>query len=669
MKIQILNFAVAICVALIPITLFAQQKNDSIKTTMKEKTIDEVVVLGNFKQKALLTNPLRTQASLMTSAASVDKKEVKLQGANTLIEALKYTPGAWIETRGRKVKKMFSVRGQNYPYPSYSINGIWQKEFQEMSYFFNSANIEKITINRSSSALLNSLSALTGVVNIETAKATTRETHLFAKYGSLDTYRAGASFADAKEHFGYHVAVNGMGTKGPKNFNGQENMLNTMGSFFWKISPKFQWDMNIFYLYGTRQLTQPGEPAAAKFTTQKEKYDPYKSIMVSSKMKYMVNSKLTSELQLNYAGRQPKYISYNTKTDTTTQYNETDNEFTVNWINALALNPANTLRFGLLYNYWFSPKGKRFYYGHKGKVSTYSAVLTDQHNFGRLLIDGGFRLTRKYYADWGGFNIEGSPRGFKKVTPIKNQWQSPEWQVTAGATYSFTNKSSLHASFAGGTVVARKGALNESGSTPANETRMNIDLGYSIHFSAQSSFTMTTFMVNRRNAITYSGATIEKSNNEVMELYKNVDMRNYGLEAAYHSPMMFESFSFFTNATWMMGEVDHAGDWVKDDEIPNFIANLGLNFQRDAWDVNGYLNYVGKYKNDRFVSKIYLKDNGKAPLGNFASVDITAGYRFGHACNTRLFVEAKNLLDTSYQTVPGYDNYGRILSVGVDIKF
>lgn len=669
MKKLILSFATAICVAFIPITLFAQQKNDSTNAIIRAKTIDEVVVLGNYKQKALLMNPLRTQASLMTSAASVDKKEVKLQGANTLIEALKYTPGAWIETRGRKVKQMFSVRGQNYPYPSYSINGIWQKEFQEMSYFFNSANIEKITINRSSSALLNSLSALTGVVNIETTKPTTRETRLFAKYGSLDTYQTGVSFSDAKDDFGYNISVNGMGTNGPKNLNGQENMLNAMGSFFWKVSPKFEWDMNIFYLYGKRELTQPGEPAAAKFRTQQEKYDPYKSIMVSSKMKYMVNSKLTSELQLNYAGRQPKYISYNTKTDKTTEYNETDNEFTVNWINALALNPANTLRFGLLYNYWFSPNGKRFYYGHKGKVSTYSAVITDQHNFGRLLIDGGFRLTKKYYADWGGFSLEGSPGPFRKVTSIKNEWQSPEWQATAGATYSLTNKSSLHASFAGGTVVARKGALNEEGNKPDNETRINIDLGYSIRFSAQSSFTMTTFMVNRSDAITYSGATIEKSNDEVMELYKNVDMRNYGVEAAYHSPMMCKSFSFFTNATWMMGEVDNAGDWDKDDEIPNFIANLGLNYQRGAWDVNGYLKYVGKYKNDRFVDKTYLKDNGKAPLGDFASVDITAGYCFGHARNARLFIEAKNLFDASYQTVPGYDNYGRILSIGVDVKF
>lgn len=161
-------------------------------------------------------------ASLAINVSKVNKVDIAKQGAGTLVEALKYTPGAWIETRGRKVKQMFSVRGQVYPYPTYAINGIWQKEFMEMPYFLNSANIEEISVNRSSSALLTSLSALTGVVNVKTIQPTEREIRLFGKYGEMNSYQTGVSYADATDKISYTAAINGTGTNGVKDMNGKE---------------------------------------------------------------------------------------------------------------------------------------------------------------------------------------------------------------------------------------------------------------------------------------------------------------------------------------------------------------------------------------------------------------------------------------------------------------
>ena len=175
-------------------------------------------------------------------------------------------------------------------------------------------------------------------------------------------------------------------------------------------------------------------------------------------------------------------------------------------------------------------------------------------------------------------------------------------------------------------------------------------------------------MVNRANAIAYSGKTIETEEGDIMELYQNRDMRNYGIEAAYQSPRFFNLFSLFTNATLMIGQENINDDWKKDDELPCFIANFGTSFGRAAWDANAFLNYVGPYKNDRFVSKDYLKEYGKAPLGDFVTMDITAGYRIGKSRKIRLFVEAKNIFDNCYQTVPGYEDYGRTFSGGIDIR-
>jgi outer membrane cobalamin receptor len=640
----------------------------AILLTKDYEELTEVKVYGNYTQTKLLENPIREQASLMPSISKISRVEIQNQGAVTLIDALKFISGGWTETRGRKEKQLFSIRGQKYPYPSFSINGIWQKDFQEIPYFYNSSNIEEVQIVRSSSALLKSLSALTGVIDAQTKLPGKDEVDIFAKYGTLNSYNTGASYGNSTDKIAYRAGINGSGTSGPKGKNGKEDIYNANGFFQWKLNDKLTWSSNIFYLDGLRQLVQPIEPADAQFKNRKERFEPIKSVLFSSKLHYQASEKYSSELHLNYAHRNPKYHTENLTNGETTEYNETDWEVTVNQINAFALNQKNTFRIGALYNYWIAPEGKRFFYGKKAEVHTISGVISDQHNFGKLLFDAGFRLTQEYYAEWGGFNIEGGSGKFSKVEPILNQWQSPDWQATSGLSYSMPANSSLHFSFAGGIVNPRKGALNELGKTPDNETRTNLDLGFIKGFLKSGKFSATTFFVNRKSAIDYSGGTIDLGNNEIMELYTNNDKRNYGIELEIKSFVIVENFSIFSNITLMKGETEIDGAWEKDDEMPNFIGNAGINFQKNRLDVNGYMNYTGKYKNDRFVSKDYLKTYGKAPLGDFTSVDFTIGYRLGKKQQTRIFMEGKNIIDLKYQTVPGYPDYGRIISFGIQLK-
>lgn len=637
--------------------------------TVKNQHVREAVILSNNKQKMILDNPLCEPASIAAAVTEVAEKDIRKMGAVTVIDALKYTPGAWIETRGRKVKQLFSVRGQSYPYPTYTINGIYQKEFQEMSYFFNSANIQSVKVNRSSSALLNSLSALTGVIDIQTLQPAARETRVFGKYGSWNSYQTGVSFADATDEIAYTAAVSGTGTDGKSHRNGQECMWNAMGSFDWKISDRWGWAMNVFYVHGKRELVLPVSPADEKFTRNLEEYAPYRALIMGTKISYRANGKWTSELQMNYAGRNPLYKSASVKDGQVKEYEEKDHEFTTNWINAVALSEANTLRAGVLYNFWKAPEGKRFYYGKKSEVHTFSGVVADQHSFGKWLLDGGFRMTRQYYAHWGGFNIEGGAGKFSKVSPIEDEWQAPEWQATAGVTYHATDRQNLNFAFAGGVVTPRKGALDNDLLRPENEIRMNFDLGYKMMFGLGNHLSLTAFWVNRTNAISYSGKTLEKENGEVMELYQNEDMRNYGMEAAYQSPKFFDAVSLFANATLMVGQVKKEGKWTKDDELPCFIANGGFSFDAAGWDANAYVNYVGPYKNDRFVSKDYLNKYGKAPLGDFVTMDLTLGYSFGKKMNMRLFAEGKNLLNKKYQSCAGYPDNGITVSGGFDICF
>lgn len=61
--------------------------------------------------------------------------------------------------------------------------------------------------------------------------------------------------------------------------------------------------------------------------------------------------------------------------------------------------------------------------------------------------------------------------------------------------------------------------------------------------------------------------------------------------------------------------------------------------------------------------------NGKAPLGDFLTMDLTVGYRLGKTKKTRLFVEAHNLFDNNFSTAAGYEDRGRIISGGFDVRF
>lgn len=645
--------------------------NDSLQLNIRlvadNKRLGEVKVMGNHRQKEILQDPTLEQVSIVSSITNISKVEIQKQGAVTLIDALKYVPGGWTETRGRKVKQFFSVRGQKYPYPSYSINGIWQKEFDELPYFFNSSNIEEVKIVRSSSALLKSLSALTGVIDVTTKQPVEKEAELFFKYGSLNSYHAGASFGNSSDKFKYRAGVNGLGTSGPEGRNGKENIWNAHGFAQYKFSQALDLSLNFFYLNGMRQLVQPIEPADQKLINRKEVYDPINTLMISSKLNYKPNEIYSGELQVNYAGRDLTYENENLVNNKITKNDELDREITLNQINALAIGSKNTIRFGALYNYWLAPEGKRFYTGRKGEVHTISGVITDQHDFGKLIIDGGFRLSGEYFSEWGGFSIEGSGGKFANVQAIVDEWQSPVWQATSGANYSVSSSLTLNFAVAGGTVNPRKGALNDEGETPDNEIRFNYDIGLVKDFSRLGKLTLTTFWVNRKNAIDYSGNTIENGDDDIMELYKNVNKRNYGIEAELKSAVILNTLTFFTNFTFMKGVIEADSEWQKDDEMPNVIANMGVNYFKNRVDVNAFLNYTGAYKNDRFVSKDYLAEHGKAPLGDFVTFDLTAGYLIGKKQSARIYVEGKNLFDVKYQTVPGYPDYGRMVSIGVNL--
>ncbi len=631
--------------------------------------IEGVDVFANLRIAEKDTSINKVPLAILPAVTRISAIEIEKQGATTLTDALKFVPGGWTENRGRKTKQFFSVRGQKYPYPDYSIDGIWQKEFEETGYFLSALDIESVEIVRSSSALVKGLSGLTGVIEVKTKKPERESISALAKYGGLNTYSTSLQYGNKMKDISFNTSASFFGTDGPANRNGKERIGNFHGNMDWKINSKLSLTAGTTYIYGLRQLVNIVEPGSPGIASRVEEYDPVRTLLSFIKVNYLGKDGSSTEIQTNVSYRNADFYSYSIPLKTTTANDEKDWEYGFNLLHSRLLSKTNTIRFGALYNHWVAPEGKRYYTGHSCNVHTWSGVVTDEQQIGKFRLDAGLRIISGYIVEWGGFGIEGSGTGFEKVEPITNESAPFEWQSALGVSYPLSNSSSLHYNFSGGTIAPRKGSLNNDGEIPETETRLQHDLGFRYKSQSHHEITLSAFYTQRNNAISYNGLTITLGDGQIMELYENLDKRSYGMELASKWNIPLLRSSLFANAMLMKGEVDKKGTMVDDAQLPKVILNTGFYFDYSGFDTNFFVNYTGPYTNNRFVNPKWVKENGDFPLGDFVSADLTVGYTFRGKFSKRVFVEVKNILDQEYMTVAGYPDQGRLFMAGVKINY
>ena len=630
--------------------------------------IEGVDIIGDLFQTERDNSITREPVSLLPAITRVSAPEIERQGAVTLTDAFKYVPGGWTETRGRKTKQFFSVRGQKYPYPDYSINGIWQKEFEETVYFFSALDIESVEIIRSSSALVKGLSGLSGVVDVKTRRPESETVSMMAKYGGMNSYVTNLQYGNKIGDLTFNTSAALFGTDGPEGRGGRERMANFHGYADWQLTRKTRIHAGATYIGGLREFVSIVDPGSPMIMNREEKFDPVRTLLSYFKINVEGDDGAVTEIQTSLAYRNSDHLSFDLNQQTTTLHPEEDRELGVNFLHSRPLSPSNTLRAGFIYNHWIAPQGKRYYAGRSANVHTWSGVIASEQKAGRFLFDGGIRFIGGHITEWGGFGIEGSSAGFQTVAPIENQAAPPEWQTVLGASFIISGRATVHYNLAGGTIAPRKGSLNNEGLTPGIETRIQHDLGFRYRANNRNEITISTFLTQRADAIQLSGDLIDPGNGLILELYENIDKRSYGLELAVKLNLPAAYSSLFANATLMKGLDMISGDRVNDDKMPNFIANAGVNFNYSGFDTNIYLNYTGPYTNNRFVRGPWIAENGNFPLGDFAAADFTAGYTFKNKFPARVFIEVKNILDRNYLTVAGYPDPGRVISSGMRVR-
>jgi outer membrane cobalamin receptor len=558
------------------------------------------------------------------------------------------------------VKSFSSFRGQMYPYPDYALNGIWQREFLELPYIFPAAFIERVEILRSSGALMiGPNSGLVGAINVIPRRFDERTTIIEGEYGTYDSARTSFLTGDSFETGYYTVGGSWWGTHGPDNQNATERMFSVFGTGGLQLDARLRLEATAFYLKGERELRQPPDPVAASLTKRTEQYSPYSVYGGNLRAVFTHGDDASTELTLGYIKRIPEY-EWAEKPVKDGTY--PDWEYTAGLTHARNLTENNTLRIGGQWNHWVCPDGKRFYTGFPMDVHTFSGFVVDEQRIGALTLDAGLRYTRTYYDEYthATFNLVGNNL---KAHPVVDEWGDPVLTGTLGARYALNEMTELYAHLALGTVEAPPAAVAENGTQVDRETRVMADLGIKFERPDVGMLKIGGFLTLRDNAILLTDSR-ELVDGDMVNIYANRDVRQYGLEIEARSARMWDRVELFAAATFMNSIQDMDGDWHNYKEIPDQIVTAGLYGEFGPVDVNLYGKYVSHYANKRFADDGLYHD-----LGDFTDLNLTVGYSMGNDKQTRLYVALENLLDDEYSTVVGYPDYGFQATVGFRHQF
>jgi len=608
-------------------------------------------------ERDLIERPFTESPGLETATSVVGRQEIEQMHAYSVVDAMNYVPGAWTETRGRKVKSFFSIRGQRYPYPGYLIDGAWFREFHEINYYLSAANFDRIDVVRSSSALLLGPGGMTGMINLIPRTYTEKETQIESLYGTHNTFRGNVTHGEAGENYNFGISAGYYHTDGSSDMNARENMTNLYGRFECALAEDVTFSWVNFGLVGDRQLKLAESPASSTLQTREDSFDPMNSYVTVAKIRHEPDDGRTTEVLGNYAGRR-----FDGHRAGRPDWLEEDYEYGTSFIHSEELTEDNTLRFSGLFNRWVSPTGKRFYWGRPADIRTYSGMIADDHDFGRLDTSIGYRYTREHVEQFGGFNVEGSASVPLRSVQIDDEWGDPLHGINLGASYELTDDKSLFGNVAWGQLSPQPGMLDADLQKPDDEDRYKFDLGLRQLLDGFGQASVTAFFVRQEDAALVSSSTVTVDG-EPFALFENGDRKNHGVEVEIQTNRFENGLQFFGNVTAMRTKRTFSGDWDKDDEIPDVVVGGGASYLFEKFEFLLFAKHLSSYENERFLPG----GTPPAPLGDFVELGAQMTYR--HDRNTEFFVRAENVTDDEYSTVPGYPHDGALFYAGFVKKF
>jgi outer membrane receptor protein involved in Fe transport len=593
----------------------------------------------------VVERPLAESPGLATATSVVGRYEIEQIKPYSVVDAMKYLPGAWTETRGRKIKQFYSVRGQRYPYPGYLIDGAWFREMHEVTYYLNAADVDRIEVLRSSAALMSGPGGMTGMVNIVPRTYEQQETNLEGLYGSYNTGYGHVGHGKTGDRYTYALGAGTVHTDGKEDKNARENMSNLFGRIQFHPREDLTLTWSNFYLYGDRQLKLAEAPATSLLQTRKESFDPMHSYITVGKARFQPTDRAATDLILNFGDRR-----FDGHREGSADWMEEETEYGVNLMHSHRLVEANTLRFGAMTNRWYTTTGKRYYVGNPADLRTYSGVVVDDHDFGRLDTSLGYRLTSNHIKEFGGYSVEGQAGALTNVR-VYDEWVDPMHTLNAGAAYELTEPTALLGNFAWGTLAPEPGMLDSNLQPPGTETRYKLDAGVRRRHRWGEA-TLTGFYVYQDDAALPIRQTVTGPDGLPYALFENGDRENVGLELEIKSRRFQNGLQGFINLTGMKTRRTRGGAWEDDTEIPDFLVGGGLSYLWQNLETHLFVHHVSAYENDRFLPS----GTPAAPLGDYIELNGVVSYHFDRDLD--VYVKVDNFTDEHYSTVNGYPDDG-----------
>jgi len=498
---------------------------------------------------------------------------------------------------------------------------------------------------------------MTGMVNIIPRNYRSEETHIGTEYGSNNTLRTQLSHGNTKDNCTYAVDLGHHHTDGHWS-NSEEKMSNIYGRLSYRASDSLSLALNSFGIFGSRELRLAEPPAMGTLQTRKESFDPMTTYMLVGKINYVKDLSASTDITLSYAAREFKGHRTGSR-----DWWEEDHEYGINAVQSLKLSGRNILRIGGMYNFWKSPTGKRFYVGRPGELWTYSWMIVDEHDFGRLAIDLGYRRSRTYYEQFGGFNVEGSAGKLQSVL-VEDEWEDPLNTVTLGLSYDIGKDLVIAGNTTWGQIAASPGMLDINLAIPGAETRAKYDLGIRKRHQHFGEIALTGFYVKQVNAALVSNKIVTV-NDEEYALYEGSDLDSSGLELEARSRRFDNGFQFFLNATAMKTRRRQVGSWERDGEVPELVFGGGASYFHHDFELGLLATRLSSYENERFLPS----GSAPAPLGDFTKLSALLTYYFGPGKGREVFIKIDNLTDAAYSTVNGYPDEGRRYTIGCGHQF
>jgi hypothetical protein len=607
----------------------------------------------------LQKQPLSESPGLDTAISLIGAEEIRWRNTPLLMDAMQYVPGAWTETRGRKEKQLFSVRGQRYPYPDFLIDGAWFRSFTETAYHFSAANLGQIQALRSSAGLLLTPESLGGAINLQPREYLAPELQVDASLGTHLTTRNHVNYGDGGQRFGYAVGAGYYHTDGPAGRNARENVTDWFGRVQGRPVDAVTLSLTAFALYGDRQLETALPPADQATRSRVEAFNPFRNHIVVAKLRIKETDTAVTELIANFAHREYTFQ----RTPPLSANMERDWEYGMRLTQTLQPAEANTLRFSGLFSHWECPTGKRFFWPRPADLWTYTAGVVDEQVIGRWTLNAGYRLSRTYYAEFGGYAIEGAP-GRLQAVRTTDTWEDPLHTLSAGASVALGGHGMLLGNLTWGHVAAPLSALTTDLTRPERETRTKLDLGIRGAWPAYGEVMLTAFGVHQNDTTIYANDTRRSPDGQPVALVRNGLARSYGLEFDTRTRRFDRGTQLFLNLVAMRTELHAAGRWARDREVPQFIMGAGFSHVWRNWELAFLGKHVGRYENDRFVTPAVPME-----LADFVNLSAHLSYWFGKDRRSKVHIGADNLRDEKYSTVNGYPHAGLSISGGVSLVF